>query len=606
MAIVKMKFVEVSTDREHLDAMLSRGISSGMLDVEPAANIVTEENGGKILSRENPFAGYRQTLQNFAHATGFAFQENHIPSKEYTEKEIEKFLAELNEKFGITSDAEEVLLTPDDEKALEELSVCGFERIHACNYLNFGFGRLPRESFPKLSLYRDNIFVHHRLHENKQYIWMVYVTSDSYADEVHKIFDSLYFEPIEIPSIDVHKLLHEYEDRLNDINAYCRDEDLLISDYQYVSNFEDRYLLSGFVRASEIKAYEKAYDGIPVTFTVREPSEVPQFKCPTLLKNSWFARPFEMFVEMYSLPSYDDFDPTLFLAVTYCLLFGIMFGDMGQGLVLLIIGLLLEKKGKIFGIIGRVGITSTIFGFLFGSVFGFEDVLNPIHQNLFNVREKLINVMDSSSTMVLLIGALIIGAVLIVCSQVLNIWNNSRHRKWGEVLFGANGVAGFVFYLYILAAAAGFLTGGSTPLFSPVCIAVFAGIPLLCFLMQEPLNNLVMHKPVKPKEGWGGYIMQSIFEVIEVLLSFMTNSMSYLRVGGFVLSHAGMMLVVMTLMEMTGHAGPVVLIFGNIFVMCLEGLVVGIQALRLEYYEMFSRYYNGGGRKYQALTAQAE
>lgn len=606
MAIVKMKFVEASTDREHLDAMLSKGITSGMLDVEPAANIVTEENGGKILSRVNPFAGYRQTLQNFAHATGFSFRENMVPSREYTEKEIEDFLAELNDRFGITSDAEEVILTPDDEKALEELSVCGFERIHACNYLNFGFGRLPKESFPKLSLYRDNIFVHHRLHENKQYIWMVYVTSDSYAEEVRKIFESLYFEPIAIPTIDVHKLLHEYEDRLNDINAYCCQEDMLISDYQYISEFEDRYCLSGFVKASDVGAYQKKFEGIPVEFTVKEPSEVPQFKCPTLLKNCWFARPFEMFVEMYSLPAYDDFDPTIFLAVTYCLLFGIMFGDMGQGLVLLIVGLLLEKKGKLFGIVGRVGITSTIFGFLFGSVFGYEDLLNPIHQNLFNVREKLIDVMDSSSTMLLLIGALIIGAVLIICSQLLNIWNNSRHKRWGEVLFSPNGIVGLIFYVYVLAAAAGFMTAGSTPLLSPVFVVIFAVLPLLCFLMQEPLNNLVMHKSVKPKEGWGGYVMQSIFEVIEVLLSFMTNSMSYLRVGGFILSHAGMMLVVMTLMQMTGNAGPIVLVFGNIFVMCLEGLVVGIQALRLEYYEMFSRYYNGGGRKYQALTAKAE
>ncbi len=605
MAIVKMKFVEAGTDREHLDEMLSKGISSGMLDVEPASEVVTPENGGKILSRDNPFASYRQTLQNFAHATGFAFDETHVASRSYSEEEIKSFLSELNGRFGVTSDAKEVILTPDDEKALEALSVCGFERIHACNYLNFGFGRLPRESFPKLSMYRDNIFVHHKLHENKQYIWMVYVTSDSYAEEVRKIFDSLYFEEMEIPLIDVHKLLHEYEDRLNDINAYCKEEDVLIKDYQYIAQFEDKFYLSGFVKAKEVDAYKASFDGVPVEFTVKEPSEVPQFKCPTLLKNGWFARPFEMFVEMYSLPAYSDFDPTLFLAVTYCLLFGIMFGDMGQGIVLALIGLLLEKKGSLFGIIGRVGITSTIFGFLFGSVFGFEEVLTPLHESIFNIRGKLFDVMESSNTMTLLLGALVIGAVLIICSQILNIWNNARHKNWGQVLFSQNGIVGLVFYVYILVAAAGMLTGGAS-LLTPVFLIIFVAVPLLCFLFEEPLNNLISGKSITPKEGWGGYIMQSIFDVIEVLLSFMTNSMSYLRVGGFVLSHAGMMLVVMTLMEMTGGAGIIVLIIGNIFVMCLEGLIVGIQALRLEYYEMFSRYYNGGGRKYQALSAQAE
>ena len=605
MAIVKMKFVEASTDRDHLDSMLLKGIGSGMLDVEPASNIVTEDNGGKMISEENPYADYRQTLQNFAHAVGFSFDPDRKPSRTYSKEEIEKFLGELNEKFGITSDAGEVILTPDDEKALDALSVCGFERIHACNYLNFGFGRMPRESFPKLSAYRDVNFVHHRLHENKQYIWMVYVTSDSYAEEVAKIFQSLYFEPMEIPPVDVHRLLHQYEDQLNDIFAYCSQRNEIISQYKYVSIFDEKYLLSGFVQASQVQAYEDAFNGEPVTFTVKEPEDVPQFKCPTLLKNNWFAKPFELFVDMYSTPAYGDFDPTFFLAVTYCILFGIMFGDMGQGIILMIIGFLFEKKGKLFGIIGRVGITSSIMGFLFGSVFGYEDLLNPIHQKLFHVREKLFDVMANSNTMTLLIGALIIGVVLIVCSMTINIVNNLRHRKPGEVLFSQNGIAGLVFYLYVIIAAGLKLTGGAN-LFHVQFVIPFILVPVFCFLMKEPLTNLVTGHGFRASQSWGAYILQNFFEVFEILLSFVTNSMSYLRVGGFVLSHAGMMLVVMTLVKMTGNAGPLVLVFGNIFVMALEGLVVGIQALRLEYYEMFSRYYTGGGRKYKALTAQAE
>ncbi|MDD6560426.1 MAG: V-type ATPase 116kDa subunit family protein [Lactimicrobium massiliense] len=605
MAIVKMKFVEASTDRDHLDSMLLKGIGSGMLDVEPASNIVTEDNGGKMISEENPYADYRQTLQNFAHAVGFSFDPDRKPSRTYSKEEIEKFLGELNEKFGITSDAGEVILTPDDEKALDALSVCGFERIHACNYLNFGFGRMPRESFPKLSAYRDVNFVHHRLHENKQYIWMVYVTSDSYAEEVAKIFQSLYFEPMEIPPVDVHRLLHQYEDQLNDIFAYCSQRNEIISQYKYVSIFDEKYLLSGFVQASQVQAYEDAFNGEPVTFTVKEPEDVPQFKCPTLLKNNWFAKPFELFVDMYSTPAYGDFDPTFFLAVTYCILFGIMFGDMGQGIILMIIGFLFEKKGKLFGIIGRVGITSSIMGFLFGSVFGYEDLLNPIHQKLFHVREKLFDVMANSNTMTLLIGALIIGVVLIVCSMTINIVNNLRHKKPGEVLFSQNGIAGLVFYLYVIIAAGLKLMGGAN-LFHVQFVIPFILVPVFCFLMKEPLTNLVTGHGFRASQSWGAYILQNFFEVFEILLSFVTNSMSYLRVGGFVLSHAGMMLVVMTLVKMTGNAGPLVLVFGNIFVMALEGLVVGIQALRLEYYEMFSRYYTGGGRKYKALTAQAE
>ena len=89
--------------------------------------------------------------------------------------------------------------------------------------------------------------------------------------------------------------------------------------------------------------------------------------------------------------------------------------------------------------------------------------------------------------------------------------------------------------------------------------------------------------------------MQSFFELFEICLSFMTNTISYLRVGGFILSHAGMMLVVTLLTEMSGGAGILVAILGNIFVMCLEGMIVGIQILRLEFYEMFSRFYSSDG-----------
>ena len=108
------------------------------------------------------------------------------------------------------------------------------------------------------------------------------------------------------------------------------------------------------------------------------------------------------------------------------------------------------------------------------------------------------------------------------------------------------------------------------------------------------------HKPLFP-DGFGAYFTESFFELFEICLSYITNSISYLRVGGFVLSHAGMMMAVTLLMSMSGSAGIIVAIFGNIFVMCLEGLIVGIQVLRLEFYEMFSRYFTGRGIAFNAM-----
>ena len=602
MAIVKMKYVSVATSKEHIDDMVLDGMDSGLLHAVHAAEIINEDNHGHLINDENPYSGYLQTLQNFAHNVNYTLQANKAPSKHYTDEEIDAFIEELNKTFGLETDSNTVLLTPDDEEALSALSECGFERMHACQFLNFGFGRLPKESFKKLSMYEDEIFVHHHVHQNEQYIWMLYVTSDSYVDKVRKIFKDLYFEPIDIPTIDVKKQLEKYKDQIDDIYAYCSEENSIHELYPYVAGINEKYLLSGFVKASEVDDYKKVFDNIPVEFDVKDPEEVSDLECPTLLQNNWFTRPFELFLGMYGVPKYTDFDPTGFMAVTYCLLFGIMFGDLGQGLVLFIIGLVFAKKGQLFGIINRCGITSMIFGFLFGSVFGYEDALNPIHQSLFGVREKLFDVMDQNSTMVLLIGAIAIGAVLILITQCMNIVNRFKHKQLGEALFSQNGIAGLVFYGGIVfAIVATMLLQWN--ILNPVYIVIFFVLPVISFVMKEPLSNAVEHKEVKPKEGWGGYITQSIFELIDVLLTFVTNSMSYLRVGGFVLSHAGMMLVVMTLVEMTGSAGIAVVIFGNIFVMVLEGLIVGIQTLRLEYYEMFSRYYDAGGVQFNALSA---
>lgn len=603
MAIVKMKYVSVATDESHIDEMVLDGVHSGLLHAVHAADIINEDNGGHLINDENPYSGYLQTLQNFAHSVNYTLDPERAPKKHYTNEEMDAFIDELDETFGLETDANTVLLTPDDEQALGALSECGFERMHACQYLNFGFGRLPRESYKKLSMYKDEIFVHHHVHETPQYVWMLYVTSDSYVDKVRKIFKDLYFEPIDIPMIDVKKQLEHYKDQIDDIYAFCNEENSVHELYPYIAEINEKYLLSGFVKVDEVDHYKAIFKDLPSTIEVKDPSEVPDLECPTLLKNNWFAKPFEMFLGMYGVPKYTDFDPTGFMAFTYCLLFGIMFGDLGQGLVLFILGLAFEKKGQIFGIINRCGITSMIFGFLFGSVFGYEELLNPVHQSLFGVREKLFDVMAQSSTMVLLIGAVAIGAVLILTTQCMNIVNRFKHHQLGDAIFSQNGIAGLVFYGGIVFAIVATMLLGWNVL-NPVYLGIFIVLPVISFVMKEPLSNAVEHKTVKPEEGWGGYIAQSIFELIDVLLTFVTNSMSYLRVGGFVLSHAGMMLVVMTLVEMTGKAGVAVLIFGNIFVMVLEGLIVGIQTLRLEYYEMFSRYYDAGGVQFNALSAK--
>lgn len=599
MAIAKMKYLTLSSDLEHLHSLLER-IGKNELIHPILASQVVEEKGGVFLSEDNPYDSFAQTFQNISHMIGCQLVKKE-PSQSYREEEIQAYIDELNHEFGLDTNGEVEILSEDDEKALRELAPLGFEKMKESQYLNFGFGRLPLDSYKKIYLYSAENFSIHKLHENNQYVWLVYVTSDAYLSRTEKIFNSLFFEPIKIPDFDREKKVAECRLKMMDVYSYCLKQSSILKMYPYVLKLDDQYEVAGFIRQDQVDLLKPITQDVKVS--LEDPKEAPVI-CPTVLKNNWFSRPFELFVEMYGLPKYEDFDPTNFVAVTYSLIFGIMFGDLGQGLVLAILGFLMEKKGKLYGVIGRVGLTSSIFGFLYGSVFGLEEVLNPIHQQVFNVREKLLDVMDGANTMGLLIGAVSIGASLILITMLINIWNNVRHKRWVEVIFSQNGIVGFCFYSFILVAIAiGTLTAKS--IVNGISLALFVYVPMLCFLLKERFEALFEGHSFTPSEGWGGYILQNFFEVFEILLSFVTNSLSYLRVGGFILSHAGMMLVVMTLMKMTGNAGIVVFIIGNLFVMGLEGLIVGIQTLRLEYYEMFSRYYTGGGTKFIAYSTES-
>ncbi|MDC7243413.1 MAG: V-type ATPase 116kDa subunit family protein, partial [Sphaerochaetaceae bacterium] len=360
----------------------------------------------------------------------------------------------------------------------------------------------------------------------------------------------------------------------------------------------DKISITGFVQTKDVKKVEKKFaDMDEVEVEVMPPDSDKRLTPPTKLKNSWFAKPFGSFVEMYGLPGYFDIDPTPVVAITYSLLFGMMFGDLGHGLVLALLGFLLYRKTKkaLAAIAIRKGLVSAVFGVLYGTFFGNEEILTPLFTNVFGFNDKLIHVMDPEFTMTLLISTVALGSLLIIVSMLLSMFINFRKRDYAELFFSHNGLAGLMFYLYVLAAVVGKITGSFNVL-NTLMTVLFVVLPLLMIVMKHPLDRLFKGKKMFP-DSIGGFIIEGVFELFEVILSYITNTMSFLRVGGFVLAHAGLMLVVFTLMDMSaGIVGQsIIFIVGNLFVMALEGLLVGIQVLRLEFYEMFSRYFEGNG-----------
>ena len=148
-----------------------------------------------------------------------------------------------------------------------------------------------------------------------------------------------------------------------------------------------------------------------------------------------------------------------------------------------------------------------------------------------------------------------------------------------------------------------------------VALFLFAGLNLkyvfwFKFMIYFGLINLYLtsfNKLIKKlfkheKNIFGGsiflFIFESIIETFEIILNYFTNVLSFVRVGAFALSHAGMMNVVMLLAKRENGYDWLVIVLGNLLVIILEGLIVGIQALRLEFYEMFGRFFRGGGKEY--------
>ncbi len=511
------------------------------------------------------------------------------------------------------------------------------DAIRACKYIKVRFGRLPKESFEKLNSYTENPYVIFFPSSNDEHhYWGVYFAPIELVSEVDRIFSGLYFERIwlttftgspesacddirksreksinEIKNIDsqISSLWEKERAKCQYVYTVLTEKSVYFGIRRYAARYHGNFILTGWIPAEKQETFSKLLDEAnSVEYSFADAKDELEHSPPIKLKNRLFIRPFEFFVDMYGLPAYDEIDPTPFVAFTYVLLFGIMFGDLGQGLVVSLVGWAMWKwkKMKLGKILVPCGISSAIFGTLFGSVFGLEHALDPFYRTVFHLEEKPIEVMDAQTTNMIIYTAIGIGLALVVVAILINIYSSLRRRNYESALFGPNGVAGLVFYCSVVIGFGGQLVMGWQIVNTAYVIGLII-LPLVVIFFREVLGALLEKRPEDLPKNWGDFIMQNFFEVFEYLLSYATNTMSFLRVGAFVLVHAGMMLVVFTLAEMLPGIGYVIVaVIGNVFIMCLEGLLVGIQVLRLEFYEMFSRFFDGTGRAFHPVTVREE
>lgn len=391
-----------------------------------------------------------------------------------------------------------------------------------------------------------------------------------------------------------------YYSRLKEMNTYYTIK-------KYVYCYHKNFILVGWIPADQEKQFTQGLDKINgIEYTLSDGKDEIKHSPPVILKNPRFAKRYEYYVKMFGLPSYNEIDPTMLVAITYTIFFGIMFGDFGQGIVLSIVGYLMWKLKKMD--IGKIlipcGISSAIFGFIYGSCFGFEEAFNPIYKAVFGLDEKPVDVMAPATSNLIVYASVGVGAVIIMIVMLLNIYSSLKRRDYESGIFGPNGIAGFVFYTSLVVGLVCQMVLG-IQLMNIVYVIGLIIIPLILIFLREPLGRLVSGNKNWQPQKWGEYCVQNFFELFETCLSYVTNTMSFLRIGAYVLVHAGMMLVVFTLANMSGgFMYYIVVLLGNAIVMALEALLVAIQVLRLEYYELFSRFYVGQGRAFEPVRLE--
>ena len=629
MSVEAMTMVTISGPEKMVDTAIKTLVINREFHPESAIKILSGAKELVPFDASNPYADSLAKSRDIAKTLGMELDYREFSQSEPSLAELAKFLKELSSEVSDIRDEKEekALLIKNNQVVNEQLSHFSsfnveLRDLFTMKYLKFRFGRLPQETYRdclKIIDERPDVYFVSS-GRDERWVYGAYFALPAAYGQIEAIFLSLGFERIRIDvagsvedtANEVMKRLDKEKtdaaERIKLLDAQLvslkdtQSEKLLLNyswlRYQsdsfdvltYAGRRHGRFYIIGWIPKELSEAFVKeceAFDGFSCFLTA--PREMKENPPPVKFKKGILSDIYQPFLEMYGLPAAGELDPRLFMAITYTIIFGIMFGDVGQGFSIALIGFLLwKKKGMWLGrIVSLCGVSAVCFGFVYGSVFGSEELL-----------PWGFKVLEDGNTMKILLVAVGIGVVLITVCMIMNIITGIRQRDIKKIFFSPNGVAGFVFYMG-LAVAVIFMAVLEKNIFTLPFIICVVIVPLLLIFTATPLSKLITGQKDWKPESLGMFFVEGFFELFETLLSYVSNTISFLRIGAYAISHAGMMLVVYLLSGGTSIPG---IIFGNILVAGLETVLVCIQVMRLEYYEMFGRFYNGGGVKFSPKT----
>ncbi len=338
----------------------------------------------------------------------------------------------------------------------------------------------------------------------------------------------------------------------------------------------DRVILEGWIPQKYREMFLSGIDHATVTFADFEG------EAPVMLETPPAFKPFEKLISSFAYPRYGEINPVIPFAFSFLLLFGIMFGDVGHGLILALIGWSVKRIYSDYADLGQVyflsGLSSVVFGFLYGSIFGVHHLLPHL---MFTPIENI------QATIIFSVG---IGIVIITFSFFLHIVTALK-RKEPSLLFVSEGS---ILWLLVYWFTIGIFVKALVQNLN-VTYEVMALVGLLIIIFVQMLRKK-MEKT------------QAVIDLFREFMDTITNTVSFLRVGAFALAHGALFMAVFSIAQIISESQGasffywLSIIVGNSVIIVLEGVVVTIQTLRLEYYEFFKRFFKGGGLPYRPYT----
>lgn len=650
LELEKIKEVNVILDKKDVSAATSAIVELGIMHLVQISEIEDLDQSGI-------------TKFNTQHEQDILREKLSIISSVAEKANIELLGPDSNNQkvFGVGEDVMEaikkasfdIIRLCDNEKAIKEeikrlnnlkhqlgeFSVVGYKDISSNqhSFMHTTFGRINKEVFPILEdKLKDMLHILVKASETSDKICFLAVVLKKDKELLEKILKDMGFEPVVAPKgmgvsekaiEEVSRNLEERELALKEnskkIESFresntklIRDsyyryhiEQIVLSAFEYYSCTGETVIVSGWIPADKVDVLKDKISQVTDNRCIFEENETENIdkvangetSVPVKIKERKFISSFIGIVENFGIPKYNTIDPSFFAAFTFLLIFGFMFGDVGHGLVLFLLGLGISfkfKAKKEVMRLGRVvsccGISSAIFGFLYGSIFGVETLLPHIWLEPMHDTGRFFT------------AAISVGVFIISMGVVLNIVNKFRNKEYIEGALGRLGIAGALFYWGALAIAVRFLLNIKTLPVSVLYIIVLGALVLLfgknIFVKLLGLGH--------SNESWTVVMFENVIEMLELLIGYLTGTISFIRIAAFALSHIGLFTAVFMLSDMAAQfkGGEVfswvILVFGNILIIGFEGIIVAIQSLRLEYYEFFGKFFVDGGNKFNPIKVK--